>query len=218
MPTRPPKRTLGTKRLICLLNQKKTETGLAMIHIAREIGIDSTIPSKLMANDAATFRNASAVTIEKVGDATGIDPRYFSDPTLGPNPDYRQFITRPSAPRTSAKQAPKRRQQSKDKNGRGAYSSSSGALPDEVLRTLETLYASDDERAAFSEVLADCRFPFLNQALTQGIIAGMRKGQRMPQYVDDALGASIDEEAAKRDVSDSPDGDDNSSENKDDAQ
>src|SRR4051812_11787950 len=110
---RTPRRTLATKRLICLLNQKKAETGLAMVHVARDIlGIDSTIPSKLMADDSS-FRNASGVTIEKVVEAISIDPGYFSDPSLGPNPDYRLFIrgsgaTANTLSKSATKQASKR--------------------------------------------------------------------------------------------------------------
>lgn len=208
---RAPRRTLATKRLICLLNQKKAETGLAMVHIARDIlGIDSTIPSKLMAHDSS-FRNASGVTIEKVVEAIGIDPSYFSDPSLGPNPDYRLFIRRPGAPASSlsksaSKQASKRLAAAKRKPTRAA-SYDPGALPEEVSRTLDSMYASVEERAVFNEVLADCRFPFVNQALVQGIISGIRKGQRMTQYIDDALNASIDEQAAKSEHDDGQDGD-----------
>jgi hypothetical protein len=212
---RTPKRTLATKRLICLLTQLKAETGLAMVHVARDIlGIDSTIPSKLMAS-GTSFRNANGLTIEKVVDTFGIDPNYFSEPSLGTNPDYRPLMRRArgnasTLSRRAAKQAAKRLASAKRKPGR-TPSYDAAALPDDVLATLDNLYASAEERAVLTEVLADCRFPFVNQALVQGIISGIRKGQRMNQYVDDALNASIDEQAAKSESTErdaQPDGND----------
>ena len=112
------------------------------------------------------------------------------------------FIRRPGAgssnvTKSAAKQASKRLASAKRKPTRATAYGNGVGLSEEVLRTLDSLYASVEERAVFNEVLADCRFPFVNQALVQGIISGIRKGQRMNQYVDAALDSSIEEELQK---------------------
>lgn len=203
MASQPPRRTLSTTRLLCLLTQLQTETRKSMDDVARGIGVHPSLVSKLK-NEP--FRNVRTLTIEKVTEKVGLDPRFFTDPKLGNNPDYRCYLLgRTASIAKPSKKAPA------TKRSRKQQFADAAAAPldsDDVTRALDTLYASPEERDAFHDVVAQHRFPFINQALVQGIISGIRKGERLQRYVDDALSASIDEEIAKGGDTDDGDTDD----------
>lgn len=207
MASQPPRRTLSTTRLLCLLTQLQTETRKSMDDVARGIGVHPSLVSKLK-NEP--FRNVRTLTIEKVTEKVGLDPRFFTDPKLGNNPDYRRYLLgrTASAVAKSPKKASSPKRSKKQQQQQFADAAAAPLDSADVIRALDMLYASPEERDALHDVVDQHRFPFINQALVQAIISGIRKGQRMQRYVDDALSASIDEEMAKSGADDDDAGDD----------
>jgi len=174
-------RTLATARLVSLLRQRIRETGMAQTKVAAEIGIDPTLPSKLFKDE---FRNVDQQTIEIVVSGFGVEPAFFTDPNLGPNPDYRNHRAR--KPRRGTNKST------------DSATTTTADLSEEALEQLEMLAASADEREAVIDIVRAYNFPFVNRALVLGIVSGIRKGKRLHQRVDDALAASIEEESRRR--------------------
>ncbi len=196
MPPRKKARTLATSRLVALIRQKLTNEYQnapgAQRNVAKDLGIDSTLPSKLLGDP---FRNVDAQTIETIVQVVGIDPRFFSDASLGADPDYREFLTSSDA-RGSG--------QAKPSGPSRLFFVGAGVsvqLTPDAAAELDHLNASAEERAEFYEVLNHYRFPFVNKSHVQTFLGGLRKGKPLPQRIDDALNASIAEEARKRKTS-----------------
>jgi hypothetical protein len=82
-------RTLAAARLVALVEQRRAagETDRA---IAADLGMDASILSKLRTEP---FRNVRPATLEQVISRLGIDPQYFTEPSLGAEPDHRKWLT-----------------------------------------------------------------------------------------------------------------------------
>ena len=95
--------SLAETRLRAFFTQLEREQGYGWkSEVARRTGLHQSHVGRIAAGE----RGAGPAKIEAVQNAYGISPAYFSDPSLGDEPDYRAFVTQTTVELDAAQGTP----------------------------------------------------------------------------------------------------------------